>query len=95
MKALGETDIVAFDPREDRRTEAAKLYGIATVSSLEEGFASRPDAVLVSTPPDNHLPFVKSAFEQGMHCFCEANIISDGANELHALATKKGVVAAP
>jgi predicted dehydrogenase len=95
LKALGELDIVAFDPREDRRAEAAKLYGVATVDSLERGFAAKPDAVLVSTPPDNHYPFVKSALEQGMHCFCEANIISDGANELYALAEAKRVAAAP
>lgn len=95
LRALGETNIIAFDPRQDRRDEAAKLYGVTTVDSLEKGFAQNPDAVLVSTPPDMHYEFVKAAFEQKMHCFCEANIISDGANELAALAEKQGVVAAP
>jgi predicted dehydrogenase len=95
LKALGETDIIAFDPREDRRAEAAKLYGVKTVDTLEAGFAQKPDAVLVSTPPDMHYEFVKAALEQGMHCFCEANIISDGAGEFFALAEKKKVVAAP
>ena len=95
LRALGETDIVAFDPREDRRAEAAKLYGVSTVDTLERGFAAKPDAVLVSTPPDNHYSFVKAALEQGMHCFCEANIISDGANEFLKLAEAKQVTAAP
>jgi len=42
-----------------------------------------------------HYELVKAAFERKLHCFCEANIISEGANELHALAEKNGVVAAP
>lgn len=95
LRALGQTDIVAVDPREDRRVEAEKLYGIKAVDTLERGFATKPDAVLVSTPPDAHFEFVKAAFEHGAHCFCEANIISDGARELAALAKQKGVVAAP
>lgn len=95
LRALGETNIVAYDPREDRRAEAANLYGVTTVDTLERGFEAKPDAALVSTPPDMHYEFVKAALDHGMHCFCEANIISDGANELFALAEKKQVVAAP
>jgi predicted dehydrogenase len=95
LRALGELDIVAFDPRQDRRDEAQKLYGVTPIDSFEKGLELKPDAVLVSTPPDMHYPFVKAALDRGMHTFCEANIISDGANELMALGESKKITAAP
>jgi predicted dehydrogenase len=94
LKSLGEHDIIAFDTREDRRAEAEKLYGIQTTDSVERGLAN-VDAVLVSTPPDAHYPFVKAALEAGKHSFCEANIITEGADEFLALAETKKLVAAP
>jgi predicted dehydrogenase len=94
LKALGQHDITAFDPREDRRAEAEKLYGIRTTDSFEKGLEGA-DAVLVSTPPDLHYPFVKAATEAGKHNFCEANIITEGADEIGGLAAAKKVVAAP
>ncbi len=94
LKALGETDIVGFDPRADRRAEAEKL-GVRTVESFDQGLALPHDAVLVSTPPDQHYPFVRAALEAGRHTFCEANIVSEGARELAALAAARKLVAAP
>lgn len=99
LRALGETQVLAFDTREDRRAEAARLHGVPTVDSFERalaGDAGGPvDAVLVSTPPDLHYPFVKAALAAGKHCFCEANIVSEGALELAAIAAEQRVVAAP
>jgi predicted dehydrogenase len=95
LHALGERDILAFDTREDRRAEAEKLYGVRTVDDFERGLGSGVDAVLVSTPPDLHYPFVKAALAAGKHSFCEANIISDGADEFAALARARNITAAP
>jgi len=96
LKALGMTDIVAFDPREDRREEAERLYGVRTVADLDVGFATEGlSGVLVSTPPDMHYPFVKRALEAGLHSFCEANVVTEGGDEFLALAREKGIVAAP
>lgn len=95
LHALGERDIVAFDTRDDRRAEAERLYGVKTIDDFDRGLAAGVDAVLVSTPPDLHYPFVKAALAGGKHTFCEANIVTEGANELHKLARDKGVTAAP
>jgi predicted dehydrogenase len=94
LHALGERALTAFDTRADRRAEAERLYGVATVDDFERALDGA-DAVLVSTPPDLHTPYVKAALAAGKHTFCEANIVSDGAAELEALAAARGVVAAP
>lgn len=96
LKALGETDVIAFDTREDRRAEAEKLYGVKTAGDFEQALAMPGiDAVLVSTPPDAHYPFVKAALRAGKHTFCEANIVTEGADELGSLGTTAKRVAAP
>lgn len=96
LRALGEMDVIAFDTRDDRRAEAEKLYGVKSIGDFQQGLAiPGVDAVLVSTPPDAHYPFVKAALEAGKHTFCEANIVSDGADEFMTLSAKTGKVAAP
>lgn len=96
LRSLGETEVVAFDTREDRRREAEQLFGIRTFDSFDQALGeSKIDAVLVSTPPDFHYPFVKGALSHGKHCFSEANIITEGAEELQSIANEKRVIAAP
>lgn len=95
LQALGQTRIWAYDPRSERCREAQALYGIEPVDSVEEGLARDIGAVLVSTPPDLHYAPVRAALEAGKHVFCEANILTEGAAELQALAESRGVVAAP
>lgn len=43
--------------------------------------SSKPDAILICTPPDLHYPIIKYAFERGIHIFCEKPFT---ANMLHA-----------
>lgn len=95
LRALGEHDIVAFDALDARRAEAEKLYGIKTVPSFTTGLESGVDTVLVSTPPDAHYEFVRAALNAKKHCFCEANIVTEGAAEFGELALRNAVVAAP
>lgn len=95
LKALGQHDIIAFDPREDRRKEAETLYGVRGVEDFQRGLEDGVDAVVVSTPPDMHYSFVKAALEAGKHSFCEANIVTEGADELARLAETRKLTAAP
>jgi predicted dehydrogenase len=95
LHALGERNIVGFDPRAERRSDAERLHGIRTVATFDEGMASRPDALLVSTPPDHHYPACLAAADAGLPWFCEAGIIVEGAEELSAKAQRAGIVAAP
>jgi predicted dehydrogenase len=95
LRALGESDVLAFDMRGDRREEATRLYGVRTVDNFEEGLRSGVDAVLISTPPDHHDGFVEAALRAGKHSFCEAGIGCESADVFLDLAAKNHVVAAP
>ena len=57
LKRLGQGDIIGVDVREERRSEAAKLHGVAVCETFEQGLSHRPDAVVISTPPDMHMGF--------------------------------------
>lgn len=87
--------IVGFDPREDRRTEASSQYGVTTVATIEEGFAAKPDAVVISTPPDLHVRYARQAVAHGLPFFMEASVVDDDMERLREEAERAGVVAAP
>jgi predicted dehydrogenase len=95
LLALGESDIVAFDPRADRRQEGMELYGITTCESFEEGMEKNPDALVISTPPDLHTQFAMNAAKEGKHFFTEASVLDDGLEALDNESHKRGIVAAP
>ena len=95
LHSLGFRDIVGFDVNSDRREEAANLLGIKTCDTVEAGLEADPDAVIISTPPDQHTPYAMLAADAGKHFFTEASVLDDGLTELDALATSKGVTAAP
>ncbi len=95
LHSLGETDIVGYDTSEERRREVEERFGILTCATAEEGMATGPDAVIVSTPPDQHTPYAMLAAGAGKHFFTEASVLDDRLAELEALAEKNKVVAAP
>lgn len=70
LLALGEKNVVGFDPREDRRAEA-KALGIETASTMDEVWAAKPDAVLVTSPSKLHVATALEAAERGVHMFVE------------------------
>lgn len=78
LQALGHKDVVGFDPREDRRAEAQKLYGIRTVARADASAIAAADAVLISTPPDSHLEYIKACLKQRKPAFIEASVILKG-----------------
>jgi predicted dehydrogenase len=82
LKALGLTDISGFDLREDRRKEAADKYGIATYEKLDDALADRPDAVIISLPPDLHVAYANKALDFHVPFFTEASVVTDGMEEL-------------
>ena len=95
LQHIGVGGIVGFDPRAERREEAATKYGIATHDSFEGAMASNPDAVIISTPPNLHMQYAQTAAENGKHFFTEAGVSTDGVHDAVAAANRAGVVAAP
>lgn len=84
LQALGMEKIIGFDPRADRRAEAAEKYGIPVFESLDAAHAAqKTDALVISTPPALHMQYAFWALAQGMDCFIEASVVdAKGIEEL-------------
>lgn len=97
LLALEVETIVGVDPRQDRREEAASEYGIAVHADLEEALtAFRPDALIVSTPPDRHMDVAERAVRTGMPCFIEASVVdAERILALHEATHSSGPIIAP
>lgn len=79
---LGYTDITGYDIRPDRLEEAKRLYGISTVTSLNELDLSSFTHVIISTPPDAHMDYAAKYHALGKHVFIEASVVDDGYHAL-------------
>jgi predicted dehydrogenase len=82
LLALGYTDIVGFDIREDRRKEAYEKYKIVTVESLNNISLTDFDAFIISTPPDLHTRYAKMAIDLRKPAFIEASVILEHVKEI-------------
>lgn len=83
-----------FDPRADRREESQQQFGITTFDSFDAAMANQPNALIISTPPDKHLPYMRAAAEAGIPFFSEASIFDAGLEEIATLCQKKGILGA-
>jgi len=96
LLALGHKNIVGVDSREDRRREAEEKHGIKTRADFASALSElRPSAVIISTPPNLHTPFMLQCAKAGVPFFVEASVVNDGLDEVNAIAKKKGILAAP
>lgn len=95
LLALGQSNLIGFDPRAERRQETAKLYGIPVVEQFQEGMAAGPDAVIISTPPDCHVDYALLAAGAGKHFFTEVGVPDDRLTMLDEECRRQGVVGAP
>jgi predicted dehydrogenase len=97
LRALGMADISGFDPRADRREEAVQKYGVTIYDEFRAAVAGfRPDVVVISTPPQHHMAYAWSSFEQGIPCFVEASVVdADRMLALHQAASSSPVLVAP
>ena len=81
LQTLGHLEITGIDPRKDRREEAGKQYQIKVVKDLSGTDPANADAMIVSTPPDHHIEYVKHAIDHGIPCFVEASVLYDHVKE--------------
>src|SRR5690242_13306166 len=70
VTALGHR-VVVWDDDPARRDAAVLELGAEGAYGLEHGLASRPDAVLICTPPASHAALAWRALEADAHIFVE------------------------
>jgi predicted dehydrogenase len=84
LRALGVASIGAYDLITEQLDWVAREYNVFPYSSVEAGLASRPDAVLICTPPYLHTLVAQQAVDAGAHVFVEKPIAHtlDGLDNL-------------
>src|SRR5204862_7004858 len=70
LASLGIDRLVAVDPDLRRRDTLAQL-GAEVHADLENGLATKPEMVVVATPPAYHAVALVAALESGAHVFVE------------------------
>lgn len=95
LRELGVQVLFGVDPRADRRAEADKLYGIATLAEATSWDLQRADVVVVSTPPDLHATCLTMALKAGRPCFVEASVVLAGLARLEREARRKRLLVFP
>lgn len=95
LKRLGLSSLIGFDPRADRREEVVREYAIETTEDIESAYATRPDAVVISTPPDLHVRYARDAVRRGLPFFMEASVVDDDMATLADEVEQARVVGAP
>ena len=97
LQALGFKDIVGFDTRSDRTTEAQEKYDIITYNDLETALKEfSPTAFIISTPPDLHMHYAFIAYRNNISCFIEASVVdAKKILELDNLVKDTSILMAP
>lgn len=87
LAAIGGCDVTGYDRRADRIEEVKGLGHKANeVPSDPVTAIAAADAVIISTPPDHHLPYLQAAVAAAKPVFVEASVIIDGLKEVDDLA---------
>ena len=72
--ALEYKKIAGYDTRQDRIEFANDKYNIKTFSDFDQAIEKfKPEAFIISTPPDLHMKYAYYALKRGIHCFIERN----------------------
>src|SRR5262245_43916983 len=75
--ASRHAQVAVTDAMPDRAEETARLLGVAFFPSVAEGLATRPDAVVVATPPNTHLVLAHAAMNAGADVLIEKPLAAD------------------
>jgi predicted dehydrogenase len=94
LQTLG-CDITGFDGRPDRMAEAQKMFNISTVGSFAGLLEKKPDALVISVPPDQHLEFYKRSFDAKLPFFSEMNVLTPEASWFASKEAEAGIRSYP
>jgi len=94
LTQIGGCIVEGFDIRKDRADEAA-LLGCSTHLLDGQFIPDSFDAIIISTPPDRHLEYLKLSLAVNRPVFVEASVILEGLQELMTEADRLGVLVCP
>src|SRR5213083_326875 len=86
LSARPDVSLAVLEARTDRRDRAMQRFGVTAFADLEAAISWNPDALIISTPPDQHEKYVHLALERGLHHFCEANIWTPDLDEIERVS---------
>jgi predicted dehydrogenase len=95
LRYLGVQELAGMEPASERRAEVANAFEIPAFATLEEALQWGPDAVVISTPPDQHTGYAIEAARRGLPFFTEAGTVTERMDELIAIVGQTGAIAAP
>lgn len=94
LKGISGVELIGgCDPDASRRSLAASLFQIAAFDSFEKMLEmSKPDVVVIGTPPDSHADYCRRSMELGIDVVCEKPFVSTlaEADDLIATAARLG-----
>lgn len=82
LQVNGQFGIIGYDLSSERRREAEKKYGIETIVDLKKISKDNFDAMIISTPPDQHGDYIRMALKLKKHFFVEHPTSADGYKEI-------------
>lgn len=97
MKSLGINQIAVFDLNPSRLEKFSDQPEIQVFSDFKNAIDTfRPEALVISTPPDKHFEYVDAAIKLGIPSFLEASV-EDSEKVAHfaAISSEKQVLVAP
>ncbi|HTU65147.1 MAG TPA: Gfo/Idh/MocA family oxidoreductase [Steroidobacteraceae bacterium] len=97
LLAMDYKDVAGFDLRADRRAEAEQKSGVRTFADFDTAIAEhKPDALVISTPPQYHFLYADKSFALGKPCFVEASVVdADKFLALYERSLKTDILVAP
>jgi predicted dehydrogenase len=94
LSALGH-EVVGYDIDAARGEQASSRFGVRTFGSFEELKKAGAEAIVISTPPDQHVGYYEACFRSQLPFFSEANIFTPRASWFCEQAAKAGVTGYP
>ena len=95
LSSIKHVKLALLDLREDRRQRAKKTFNIPVYKNIKNALNFKPEAIVISTPPDQHDFYIKLALENGLHHFCESSIWTYNYKEVMETSSKKGLASCP
>jgi len=96
LLALGITNIIGVDNRDDRRIESYNIYQIETYNNFEEAISKYNFiSFIISLPPAIHHIYMKKAIEMAIPTFIEASVVDTDFEQIIEKSKEKNVLLAP